>query len=519
MAAQAIHRGVGWPPPKTRVSIFPELQLAMIRRPIATAFDRVPADDHSTTWSARYGECHRLQRVVDFPRGVTLPQRVRLYSRRDHFVLQWWDPAAKKNLSERVDGDLIDAMARARKLDERLDNFKTSGQGIRKLTHSDLADAYVADLQRRADAGELAPATVERYAAALAHYRAFASEPANQKTFPYATGANREFQLAFAAHLEQRPVAAQGQRQACRRPLRSPQMVLDTVRAMYAWAANPALGNRLPAGFQNPFSQSGQRHRRPARDPFGPPDISTAMAVALLGACDAYQLPLFATLVLFGLRAAEPVYLFQEQISGEWLKVTCLPELGYLTKGRRDKRFPIPPRLQHIWSPAGPTGQGLLFTRRGTDDCGSDVPLYGASYAELSVQFQRRCQAAPTASAAARQSIRDQVIRDAGGLNYDQLEHEFQGLVPRRFSSPGHAERPAAPVLDQPGELRRSGILPPLPHGSIAWQGTDRHLHPPEPASGPIPKNPHPRHGPADRCHRAAGACELALPAFARTEP
>ena len=211
--------------------------------------------------------------------------------------------------------------------------------------------------------------------------------------------------------------------------MRSPKIVLDTVRAMFAWAGDPARGNLMPTGFHSPFSESGQRRRQPAIDPFGTPDISTPMAVDFIGACDRFQLPLFAPLVLFGLRAAEPIYLFGEQLDGAWLKVTCLPELGYLTKGKRDKRFPIPLALQSSWARAGVPTSGLLFTRRDVNDGGSSAPLYGASLAELGAEFLRRCHSEPAQSAAARQSIRDQLMRDAGALNYDQLEHEFQRLA------------------------------------------------------------------------------------------
>ena len=47
-----------------------------------------------------------------------------------HFVLQWWDKAAKRNLSERIDGDLVAAITRPRYIHERLENFHSSGGGI-----------------------------------------------------------------------------------------------------------------------------------------------------------------------------------------------------------------------------------------------------------------------------------------------------------------------------------------------------------------------------------------------------
>ena len=64
------------------------------------------------TWSQRYGERHRLVRLTQFPLGIRPPKRVRIYFRHDHHLLQWWDRTAKQNLSERVDGDLVAAIAR-----------------------------------------------------------------------------------------------------------------------------------------------------------------------------------------------------------------------------------------------------------------------------------------------------------------------------------------------------------------------------------------------------------------------
>src|SRR5262245_19366758 len=128
----------------------------------------------TASWSQRYGERHRLQRITEFPRGVAAPEKVRLYWRHDHYVLQWWDPGAKTNLSDRVDDDLVAAIIRARQIEERLVHFRHSGQGKRRrLAHGELVEAFVADLRQRADASEISPATVDRYNDALQHYRAF----------------------------------------------------------------------------------------------------------------------------------------------------------------------------------------------------------------------------------------------------------------------------------------------------------------------------------------------------------
>ena len=389
-------------------------------------------------WALRYGSRHKLRRVRDFPPGMRPPQRVRIYARGERFLVQWWDVASKKTLNVRIDGDLVDAIARAREIEARLQNLGRSGHGYPKVGHEALLDRYLDDLRRRADAGQIAVSTVERYEAALEHYRDFVCQPAQRKAFPYPAGANRDFQLAVAANLEQLAVAPNGHPHARRRPLRSPQLVLDAVRAMFAWAADPARGNLLPIEFRNPFQQPDRRRRSQVIDPFGQPDITTPMTVDLLGACDVFQLPLFAALALFGLRASEPIFIFREQIDEDWFRVTCHPQVGFLTKGKRDKRFPIPPSLRQILMPAGARREGLLFTRREAGLGPRNAPLYGASLADLSAEFQRRCRLRATSSAAARQTIRDEIIRAAGGVGYDAIEHEFQGLA-RRLGWPREA--------------------------------------------------------------------------------
>src|SRR5438552_1783351 len=52
------------------------------------------------SWSDRYGDKHRWLRFVAFPAGLAAPQKVRVYQRAGHFLLNWWDPGEKKNRSE-----------------------------------------------------------------------------------------------------------------------------------------------------------------------------------------------------------------------------------------------------------------------------------------------------------------------------------------------------------------------------------------------------------------------------------
>lgn len=382
------------------------------------------------SWSDRYGTKHRWRRFADFPAGLAAPRKVRIYQRADHFVLNYWDPGEKKNQSERIAGDLLAALTRAREIDERITTRRTAGGGTAKrVGHADLVDRYLADLARRADAGEVDPKTVQRYAGALRHYIVFTAQPQVVKRYPAAATVDREFRLQFAAFLATREVTGNGRHGNARR-MRSPQFVLDAVRSLFAWACDPDRGKLLPDGFRNPFLRSGARAPVLKGDPLAAPDVTLPMAVELVRACDAFQLRLFAPLLVFGLRAAEPCVLFAEHLRDGWLSVPCVPELGLLTKGRRDKRFPLLERLEPFWKLfRDGKEKGLLLERRSVAEGREQVPLRGASLAELIGEYRSRCDRANAKTAADRTRVRDGVLRDAGGLDYDHVQGESARLA------------------------------------------------------------------------------------------
>jgi hypothetical protein len=287
-----------------------------------------------SSWATRYGERHRFQRITDFPAGVQAPRRVRIYRRGDGLLLQWWNPGRKRNTAERIDSDLISAIVRARQIEERLSNLKSAGSvGRGRVAHAELVTAFVSDLRQRADAGDIDPGTVQRYASALSHYLAFCEQTEVARTYPYAGGVNRYFRLQLAAFLAHRQVTPNGCAHGDDRPLRGQGFILYTVRALFEWAADPERGNLLPEGFRNPFRGSSPPRSVLQEDPLAEPDITLDMAMDLIAACDRYQLRLFVPMLLFGLRAAEPCYLFREYVDSDWLRVPNNLDLYYRTKG------------------------------------------------------------------------------------------------------------------------------------------------------------------------------------------
>jgi len=386
------------------------------------------AKPNNNYWQAKYSSTHRPVRIKEFPVGIEPPQKVRIYRRASHFLLQWWDKGAKKTLSERIDSDLFDAIVRAHEIDRRLEVRGSTGRGVARIGHQDLVDRYLESLQRHADAGEIDADTVTRYASALnRHYLTYALQPAVERKFRNVNSVNRDFQLGLAAYLNTATVQPNGHTNSKPRPMRRPDYVLDVARAMYLWAADPDQGKLLPEDFRNPFLRRGRRQRQAPPNQLGEPDITVPMAADFLQACDDYQLRLFAPLVLYGLRPSELCYLFGNPDDRHGLDVVCRPELDYRTKGGRDKRLPlVPPLPELLYGNGKGRPSGLLYLRRCAVEGSGRIRLLASTREELVAEFERRCKQDRVHTAADRRRVRDQVLRDAGGMNYDHIATEFQ---------------------------------------------------------------------------------------------
>jgi hypothetical protein len=337
-----------------------------------------------------------------------------------------WDRAQKKTLSQRIDGDLLEAIVRAREIDERLVNYRSSGQPAGRLGHERLIGAYLDDLTKRADAGEIDSRTLERYRAPLQHhYLPFVAQPDVARRYQYVTNIDRNFQLEFARFLQSRQVSANGRPKGTARPMRGQPYVLEVVRSMLSWAADGARGNLLPTGFQNPFRRTNGAPGRTSTQVLSEPDITMEMAAEFLSACNAFQLPIFGTLALFGLRPDELGWIFWEDIHGGWVRVIGHPDLSYQTKGRRDKQFPAVECLAAIWPQPLHPGQGLLFHRRAASVGSMALSTKPVLVAEL----QRKRLTGAKFSAFQERRLRDAVLRGAGQLHYDYVKTEFEKLA------------------------------------------------------------------------------------------
>jgi hypothetical protein len=161
-------------------------------------------DSQRSCWCPRYAAKHRFIPLDVAAMGLQPFDRVRVYQRSDYFLVQWWEPQQRKNMTIRVNGGLLEALNRARKINDRLLNNNTSGEPPGRITYRELVERYLSDLALRADAGLIAPATVRRYRSALKAFLEFIGQSPIASRRPYAASVDRELALAFLRFLQDR---------------------------------------------------------------------------------------------------------------------------------------------------------------------------------------------------------------------------------------------------------------------------------------------------------------------------
>ena len=211
--------------------------------------------------------------------------------------------------------------------------------------------------------------------------------------------------------------------------MKSQPLVLDVARAMYEWAADPDRGNLMPEGFRNPFLREGEHRPLFVGDPLTAPKITMTMAAEFLSACTIPEQRLFAPMILFGLRASEPCYLFHEHITDDWLEVPNIDDLDYFTKGRRGKRFPWTPELEGLRERLRGGDRGGLLYLRGDFANSGKQGLESHSLAELSEEYHRRLAATDQGGHREHLKIRNTLFRETGGLNYDDIGRMFHRVT------------------------------------------------------------------------------------------
>ncbi len=277
-------------------------------------------------------------------------------------------------------------------------------------------------------------ATLNRYRTATDHLLGFIEQGGGRS--PRVSSFRPTHAEQFVRYLRQLKVAPNGHANATRRPLRGKgiKYVLQVCRSLF----NFALKRRyLPPYADNPFSVI-EIDRMPA-DPATPhADLSKRQERQLLAACDEWQLPVFLTLVLTGLRPGELSHLMLPEdldLIGGWLKVRNKPQLGWQVKTRSERKIPLVPELVAVLKlVVGDRRTGPAFLRRRFADEGTAPALADLDEKQLQHELERRVLAKEETlerplTREERRRLAWFLWRDAGAIKPTRLRCEFIRLT------------------------------------------------------------------------------------------
>lgn len=272
--------------------------------------------------------------------------------------------------------------------------------------------------------------TIHRYRTATDHLLRFLQERpvgmANLFRTPQAA--------AFAHYLRTVEVAPNGHPHARKRRLldKGVKFILETCRALFAYAMKR---RHLSPYADNPFADL-DLERVPVEDAKPIVLFDEEQTRRFLEACDSWQLPIFLTLLLTGLRPGELSHLLWPEdlnLEAGILRVRNKQSLGWRVKTRNERDIPLVPVLVEVLRHlVRDRREGPVFLRRRFTS--GDVPAVQGALPVLERRFLERLATLetaeggrPTRTEIAREARR--FWRDAGGLKIENLRLEFMGIA------------------------------------------------------------------------------------------
>ena len=216
-------------------------------------------------------------------------------------------------------------------------------------------------------------ATINRYRTATEHLLRFVRDVQPVK---YASQFRESHAEAFVRYLRELKTSPNGHRNATKRYLRDKglKFVLCVCRTMFGFAAKR---RHMPPYAENPF-KAIEIGRMPIDDAKPITILTLEQEKKMLEACDDWQLPIFATLMLTGLRPGELTHLLLPEavdFQQGCLHIRNRPELGWQVKTRNERKLPLLPQLvEALKILTVGRNAGLVFQRRRRrkvdEDCG-----------------------------------------------------------------------------------------------------------------------------------------------------
>jgi integrase len=277
-----------------------------------------------------------------------------------------------------------------------------------------------------------AVSTIRRYRAATDHLLNFIQQGKPVPSADRMTSAAAEL---FARHLRAIQVAPNGHPNAAKVSLRDKGVlfILETCRAMFNYAKKH---RHLKPYHENPFGEISLS-RLPVEDAKPIVPFTPEQEAAFLSACDPWQLPIFLTLALTGMRSGEATHLLipdDVDLEARVLRVRSKASLGWRTKTRNHREIPFGEDLAAVLRRViGGRSSGPLFMRRRFAEHGEQPLLACMSAAQLGAEIARRREERRSQKSEWTRlddaRVAQEVWRDAGVIRECRLRLEYMRVT------------------------------------------------------------------------------------------
>jgi integrase len=347
--------------------------------------------------------------------------RVRVYLRGRVWYLCYHECGQRRQ--PRVGLDRDEARRMAAEIHAQLESAAPTSLGFEPISLIDLRKRW---LDHHEYVRRSSLATVRRYRAATAHLLHFIGEAQPIRRASDFRPAHAENFVRFLRSLK---VAPNGHANADKRRLRDKgiKFILEICCTLFNYAARQ---RHLPPYAENPF-RSLEIGRIPIHDPKPVVILTEEEERKFLEACDQWQFPLFATLLMTGLRPGELTHLLLTDVELEsgWLHVRNKPDLGWKVKTRNERSIPLLPALVAVLRTSiDGRREGPLFQQR---RCAADYapPLVRLTSAGLRAEAARRIEHEASSDREATAKAFRSIWRDLGVLKEDWIRKEFMQLM------------------------------------------------------------------------------------------
>jgi len=357
--------------------------------------------------------------------------RVTVYKRGKTYYLYYRDRG--KSVRSKVEGNLATARVMASKVAAAVEEGSPSPLGFTRMAIDELLDGFIDYCE---SVRGLALRTVDRYRAALSHFRRFAGEHLSSSTADEVTQAVvEEFVKWMRRQRRTRNGAETGQQ--ARYSTSGIRFTLSTCRTAFNWAKKRRY---LPPYAENPFSAFDIDKIREREQP-EVQVLTPEQQLAFFQACDSWQRRIFLMLAAYGLRVGELTHLLVSDVHMKeaTFEIRSKPEMYWTVKTQRERSLPVPPELRELFEHCiNGRKEGFLFLNREFAE-GSKKPC--ESFTSRQAFTLRLGELAEKAREEGAENERDiirairPVLRAMGQIPEKRVRQEFMKIT-RRIACP-----------------------------------------------------------------------------------